>query len=142
MANEENNDELIWRPFIDFLAPTKSLENRFRYPLAMKTDVKEDGKNYVMEIELPGFKKEDISVSLEDGYLKVEAKTEKESAEKDKKGNYLHRERFVGVNTRRYYIGKVEAKNIDASFNDGILTLTFPKENVKKLTSEFKIAVK
>jgi HSP20 family protein len=119
---------LMFDPLFDFLAPS-TREGGF---LDMKTDISEEGNNYKMAIEIPGAKKEDIHVNLEDGYLTVRAEANKAVDEKDKKGNYLHRERYSGVVSRSYYVGDIDEKTVNAAYKDGVLELTFPKEEEKK----------
>ncbi len=95
----------------------------------MKTDIKEEDGNVVVEIDLPGYEKENIKVDLEDGYLTVKAEKD-EKKEDDKKGKYLRRERYVGMCSRSYYVGNgVRHEDIKANFKNGILTLTYPKNS-------------
>ena len=96
----------------------------------MRTDVREEDGNYLMEIDVPGFKKEEISVSLEDGYLKVVAKKEETNESQEK--NYIRRERHFGSCARSFYVGDLAEDEIVAKFEDGILHLTFPKESKKE----------
>ncbi len=95
----------------------------------MKTDIKEEDGNVVVEIDLPGYEKENIKVDLEDGYLTVKAEKD-EKKEDDKKGKYLRRERYVGMCSRSYYVGNgVRHEDIKANFKNGILTLTKTKNS-------------
>lgn len=95
----------------------------------MKTDIKEEDGNVVVEIDLPGYEKEDIKVDLEDGYLTVKAE-KNEKKEDDKKGKYIRRERFMGMCSRSYFVGNsVRHEDIKANFKNGILTLTYPKNS-------------
>ena len=95
----------------------------------MKTDIKEEDGNVVVEIDLPGHEKEDIKVDLEDGYLTVKAE-KNEKKEDDKKGKYIRRERFMGMCSRSYFVGNsVRHEDIKANFKNGILTLTYPKNS-------------
>lgn len=98
--------------------------------LAMKTDIKEEGENYVLEVELPGFDKKDIHVNLEEGYLTVEASVDTLGKE-DKKNVFVRRERFSGNAKRSYYVGDIPEDSIKASYRDGILFVSFPKEAPK-----------
>lgn len=110
--------------------------------LSMKTDVKEEGNDYLLEIEMPGFEKNNISLSLKDGYLTVEGKVDRSYKEKgDKKGSFVHRERFSGSASRSYYVGEVEEKDIRASYKDGVLHIAFPKESPKKVEEAHRIAI-
>ncbi len=95
----------------------------------MRTDIKENDKEFELEIELPGFKSEDIKASLKDGYLTVSAKSESESSDKDEQGNYLRRERYYGSCSRSFYVGEnLDENDISAKFNAGILKLVVPKK--------------
>lgn len=93
----------------------------------MKTDITENEHEYLLEVELPGYNKEDVKLSLEDGYLKIEAekKFERESNKK-----YLNREIFYGSTSRSFYVGNVDMSLIKASFNNGILEVSVPKEEL------------
>ena len=98
----------------------------------MKTDVKEKDGNYILEVDIPGYDKEDIQIELRDGYLTVTA-TKNEEKE-DKKTKYLRRERFSGMCSRSYYVGdNVKEEDIKANFKNGILKIEFPKEAEKKI---------
>lgn len=98
----------------------------------MKTDIREKDNEYHFEIDLPGYKKEEINAELADGYLTITAKKESSNDEKDNNGNYLRRERYSGECSRSYFVGKgLREEDIKASFNNGILHLTFPKEPEK-----------
>ena len=95
----------------------------------MKTDVQETADGYVLDIDMPGVKKEDLQVELKDGYLTVSAKTGYENNEKDKKGRYLRRERFTGSFSRNFYVGdEVTEQDIKARFENGVLTIAVPKK--------------
>ncbi len=98
----------------------------------MKTDINEKDGNYIFNMELPGYKKEDIKVDLKDGYLTVSAQKEETDEEKDEKGNCVHKERFTGTCSRSFYVGEaLKQEDIKAAYKDGVLTLTFPKEPEK-----------
>lgn len=132
----------FWDPFF---APFFEEDEDASYGvLDMKTDIKEVGDNYQMEVELPGFDKKNIQVALNDGYLTVTAHIDRNSSNKDDKGskeNYLHRERFSGTTSRTYYVGDVKKEDIKAAYKDGVLTLTFPKEQKKEALEENTIAI-
>ena len=104
----------------------------------MKTDIREDEKGYLLEVDLPGYKKEDIKIDVTDGYLTIHAKTTDEVNE-DEKGKYVRRERFMGECTRSFYVGDdVKEDEIKASFKNGILKLEVPKINPEEKQSEKK----
>ena len=95
----------------------------------MKTDVHEHEDHYEVDIDLPGFKKEDITLELQNGYLTITASKGLEEEGKDKKGKIVHQERYSGSMTRSFYIGEnVNEEDVKAKFEDGVLTLDFPKE--------------
>ena len=93
----------------------------------MKTDIKETEKDYVLEVEMPGFAKKDISLKFESGYITISAK--KDGADD---GKYLRRERAVSC-SRSYYMGDVDQTKITAKYADGVLTVTVPKEKPEEL---------
>ena len=105
----------------------------------MKTDIREKDGDYLMDIDLPVFSKDDISAELHDGYMTVTAKKEENNDEKDDKGNYIHRERYSGSCSRRFYVGDISEADIKASFKDGTLHLEIPKEEPKKLEEQKKL---
>ena len=106
----------------------------------MKTDIKEKDGDYLMEIDLPGFAKEDINAQLQDGYLTITAKKEESNDKKDEDGNYIHRERYSGSCSRSFYVGdELAEEDIKASFKDGILHLSIPKNDPKKLENQKKL---
>ncbi len=93
-----------------------------------KTDITENEKEYVLEAELPGFKKEDIKVDIDNNYLTVFAERKSSNDEKDKKGNVIRRERSYGSFSRSFDITGVKTDDITAEYCDGILKLTLPKK--------------
>ena len=100
----------------------------------MKTDVKETEKGYEVAIDLPGFKKEDVTCELKDGYLTVSAEKKLEENEKDSEGKYIRRERYTGNQSRSFYVGDgIHEDDIKASFQDGILRLDVPKQPVQQV---------
>ncbi|HIV25886.1 MAG TPA: Hsp20/alpha crystallin family protein [Candidatus Scatomonas pullistercoris] len=108
----------------------------------MKTDVKETEKGYELDIDLPGFKKDEVQASLENGYLTISASKGMDKDEKDKKGRYIRRERYTGAMSRSFYVGDgVDQKDIHAKFENGILKLTVPKEAAQKVEENKHIAI-
>lgn len=92
----------------------------------MKTDIREDENSYLLEVDLPGYSKDDIKIDITDGYLTINAKVEKEN--NDEKKNYVRRERFTGEVSRSFYVGEdIKEEEVKASFKNGILTLEVPK---------------
>ena len=110
-------------PFFDLFFPVTGENDQNM----MKTDVIEKSDSYLLKVNIPGVKKEDVKISLEDGYLTINAKYRKETEEHEK---YIYQERRIGEYTRSYYVDKyVTSEDIAASIEDGVLTLT-----VKKVT--------
>ena len=105
----------------------------------MKTDIREKDNAYLVDIDLPGYDKQDIKIEVENGYLTVTAKKESSNDEKDDKGNYIRRERFSGECSRSFYVGEeIEAEDVKASFKNGILTLDIPKKEEENKIPEKK----
>ena len=95
----------------------------------MKTDVKEKDGNYELDIDLPGFKKEDVTIQLENGYLTITATKGMDKDENDDKGGYIRKERWFGNCSRSFYVGdSIRSEDIKAKMEDGILHVTLPKE--------------
>lgn len=111
--------------------------------LPLKTDIRELDHKYVMEIDLPGFDKNNIHLSLKDGYLTVTANVSRSiKPEEGKKHSFVHRERFSGSVTRSYYVGDLRQEDISASYKDGVLTIELPKPEEKKPEQGSPIAIK
>ncbi|MBR3697772.1 MAG: Hsp20/alpha crystallin family protein [Clostridia bacterium] len=105
----------------------------------MKTDITEKNDKYIIEMDLPGYEKENISLELKDGYLTVSAKVEKEQNEEDKHNKYVHKERFYGHCSRSFYLGEdIKEEDIHAEFKNGILKITIPKKEEHKELPEAK----
>ena len=98
----------------------------------MKTDIKEGKDKYSIHMDLPGYDKDNINISLKDGYLSISAKVEKEEKD-DEDEKYLRRERFVGECSRSFYVGdNVSEEDINAEFKNGILKIDIPKKEENK----------
>lgn len=105
----------------------------------MKTDVKDAGDHYELEMEMPGVEKENIKAELKDGYLTVSAETNTRKDEKDEDGKYIRRERYSGSCSRSFYVGDgVKQEDIKAKFEDGTLKLFVPKEAAKPAVEQKK----
>ena len=105
----------------------------------MKTDIRDMENSYELDIDMPGFKKEDIKAQLKDGYLTISASTNVNNEEKDKNGRYIRRERYAGSCSRSFYVGEaVKEEDIKAKFEDGILKLSVPKMDAKPQVEEKK----
>ena len=108
----------------------------------MKTDVRETENSYELDIDLPGFKKDEINVQLDNGYLNIQAAKGLDKDEEKKDGQYIRRERYAGSMSRTFYVGSQLTQNdIHAKFEDGILKLTVPKENPKKVEEKKYISI-
>ena len=123
------------RNFIDSFFNDPFFERPFENASSqiMKTDIHENDASYLVEMELPGYTKEDIKADLKDGYLTISAHKDMTKEEKDAKGNCIHKERYTGTCNRSFYVGDALTQDdIRAAFKDGVLHLTFPKEIQKQ----------
>ena len=108
----------------------------------MKTDVRETENTYELDIDLPGFKKDEISIDLKDGYLSISAAKGLDRDQEDKKGKYIRQERYAGACSRSFFVGEgVEPKDVSAKFEDGILKISLPKQVKKELPQSPRIAI-
>ncbi len=108
----------------------------------MKTDVKETDKGYEVAIDLPGFKKDELHLELNDGYLTISAEKGLDKDEKDKNDKYIRRERYAGSMSRTFYVGEgMKEEDIHAKYENGILSLEIPKEIEKKVPEKRYIAI-
>ena len=108
----------------------------------MKTDVHEHDDHYEIVIDLPGFKKDQINLELQNGYLTVSAAKGLDKDEKDKKGRYIRQERYAGAMSRSFYVGTaVTVEDMGAKFENGILQITVPKEPKKELPRKNTLAI-
>lgn len=128
----------------------KNLEKKLyghRAKNVMSTDIKENDNGYEMEIDLPGFSKDEVTVELNEGYLTISAakgldEKEAESEKEAKKQNYIRRERYSGSCQRSFYVGdNLTQEDIKASFKHGILTLSIPKKDAKQVETKKYIAI-
>ena len=108
----------------------------------MRTDVHETDTDYEMDVDLPGFKKDQINVNLEDGYLTISASKDHDQEKKDKHGKIIRQERFAGSMQRSFYVGEgVKTEDVKAKFEDGVLRLCVPKKDLKALPGNNTIAI-
>ena len=108
----------------------------------MKTDVKETDNSYELDIDLPGFKKEDINVQLDNGYLTIAASKSLEKEDEHEKSHYIRQERYSGSMNRSFYVGNdVKQEEIHAKYEDGILKLAVPKKAAKAIESNKYIQI-
>jgi len=101
----------------------------------LRTDIKETDHSYQLMVDLPGFKKEDIKVSLDNGYLTIEAERRHES--EDKNSKFLRRERHYGMMKRSFYVGNMNLEDLKGEFKDGVLALEIPKNAEVKDTRKY-----
>lgn len=121
----EKKDYDLWNSFRDFE------NNFFGSDMDMKpckTDIREEKDKYILEAEMPGFNKEDIKLDLNGDYLVLTAEHSDENDEKDKKGNYIRRERSYGSYQRSFNVAGINTEAIDAEYKNGVLTLNLPKK--------------
>lgn len=99
----------------------------------MRTDIRKKDGSYMLDVELPGYKKEDIKISLYNGNLTISAEHHETAEEKDAKGDVLRQERYYGTTSRTFYVGDaIKDTDVHASYNDGVLTLTIPTPEKKE----------
>ena len=141
---EDLFDEMMSFPFDDeaFFGKRNPLYGKNAKNM-MKTDVRETENGYEVDIDLPGFKKDEISAELKDGYLTISAAKGLDKDEQEKKsGKYIRRERYAGSMTRSFYVGDaVSEEDIHAKYEDGILKLSVPKKAPKKIEKDGYIAI-
>ena len=108
----------------------------------MKTDVHEHDDHYEIDIDLPGFQKDELTLNLENGYLTVGAAKGLDKEHKDKKGKVIRQERYAGAMQRTFYVGEaLTEEDIHAKYENGVLSLTIPKKDQKKLPERKSIAI-
>lgn len=121
------------------------LEDMFRDPFftgeetkIMRTDIKEKKDKYLVDIDLPGYEKEDIKIEIEDGYLTIHATTDSHKEEKED-GKFVRKERYFGECSRSFYVGEdIKEEDVKASFKNGTLKLEIPKKEEKRALPEKK----
>lgn len=126
--------------FNEVTRPSRSLMT-YSTPMnsVMRTDIKELDNGFELDIDLPGYKKEDVQAELKDGYLTINASTKKENDEKDKNGKYIRRERYAGTCSRSFFVGEeITQEDIKAKFEDGTLKISVPKKEAKPAVEESK----
>ena len=127
----------LFNDLMDFPFERSFSGNSKRENTLMKTDVKEKDGVYELEMELPGYKKEDVTAQLKNGYLTISASKNTSNEEKDESGSYIRRERYSGQCARSFYVGEeVKQEDIKAKFENGVLLLSIPKEEPKKPVEE------
>ena len=127
--------------FDDFARPMRRIAS-YTTPTSssMRTDVREKDDSYELDIDLPGYKKEDVKAELKDGYMTITASHNTDNETKDEDGKYLRRERYYGSCSRSFYVGEdVTESDIKAKFEDGILQISIPKVDPKPAVDETKV---
>lgn len=108
----------------------------------MKTDVRETDDTYELDVDLPGFKKDEVQLDLKDGYLTISAAKGLDKDQEDKKGKYIRQERYAGACSRSFFAGEgIEPRDVSAKFEDGILRVSLPKQVKKELPRTSTIAI-
>ena len=108
----------------------------------MKTDIRETDGSYELDVDLPGFKKDEIQVQLKDGYLTLSASKGLDKDEQDKKGNYIRRERYSGSCSRSFYVGNgVKNEDVHAKFENGVLRLSVPKKAAEEIEADKYVSI-
>ena len=108
----------------------------------MKTDVRETEDSYELDIDLPGFKKDEITIQLDNGYLSISASKGLDKNEENKDGKYIRRERYAGSMNRTFYVGsQLTQQDIQAKFEEGILKISVPKKDVQQIEQNKYIAI-
>lgn len=108
----------------------------------MKTDIREHNEGYELDIDLPGFKKDEITIDLDNGYLTISAAKGLDKDGQDKKGKYIRKERYAGAVQRSFYVGDaVTEEDVKAKSEDGILKLSIPKKDAKAVETKKTIAI-
>ena len=108
----------------------------------MKTDVKETDEGYELDVELPGFKKEEIKLELNSGYLTISTEKSLEKNDSERKGKILRQERYMGTMQRSFYVGdSITEEDIKAKYENGVLSLTLPKKEAKKVPEKKTILI-
>ena len=108
----------------------------------LRTDIKETKEGYELVIDVPGFKKDEVKVELNNGYLTVSAEKGLDKDEEDKKGKYIRKERYAGAMQRSFYVGEnLTQEDIKAKYENGILRLSVPKKEAKPVETKKTIAI-
>ena len=108
----------------------------------MKTDVRETDSGYEVDIDLPGFKKDEINIQLDNGYLSISAAKGLDKDEQDKEGKFIRKERYAGSMSRSFYVGNaITQDDIKAKYESGILRLSVPKKAAEEIESAKRIAI-
>ena len=133
-------DDFFSDPF-EMMVPARSALYGKHGKNLMKTDVRETEETYELDIDLPGFRKDEVNVELKDGYLTISAAKGLDKDQKDDEGHYIRQERYSGSCSRSFYVGDIQPEDIHAKYEDGILKLTLPKADQKAMEHQNRIAI-
>ena len=134
-------DDFFNDPFGMIAAPAENPLYGKHAKNMMKTDVRELDDAYELDIDLPGFKKDEITVDLKNGYLTISAAKGVDKDAQEDNSRYIRRERYAGTCSRSFYVGDVQPSDIGARYEDGILKLSVPKADKKRLPEKTTIAI-
>ena len=135
---QRNSDTYSMTPFDFFEEFSRNLFNDFKSNL-IKTDIHETDNEYIVEAELPGILKENIQVTYEDGVLTISGQQQTDTVDEDKKGKLIRSERSLTSVRRQYLLENVKEDEIKASYSDGILKVTLPKDSNKEIKKSIPI---
>ena len=116
----------------------------FRMPAWTGRDplyVRETDTSYELDVDLPGFKKDEINVDLQNGYLTIQASKGLDKDQKDQQGRYIRQERYAGACSRSFYVGDIQPDQVSAKYEDGILKISLPKQEKRELPKQSTIAI-
>ncbi|MBW7818424.1 Hsp20/alpha crystallin family protein [Streptococcus thermophilus] len=133
-----NSDTYSMTPFDFFEDFSRNFFNDFKSNL-IKTDIHETDNEYLVEAELPGILKENIQVTYEDGVLTISGQQQTDTVDEDKKGKLIRSERSLTSVRRQYLLENVKEDEIKASYSDGILKVTLPKDSNKEIKKSIPI---
>lgn len=137
-----NFGALSFNDFVDDMFSSPFFHGSRTQMPSMKTDIKEKDGMYLLDIDLPGFEKENIKAELNDGYLTISAARNTSEDKSDEESGYVYRERSCGSCSRSFYVGNsVKEEDIKAAYNNGTLSLTFPKEAPQQIEEKKYIAI-
>ena len=106
----------------------------------MKTDSRESDCSYELDVDLPGFAKDEVAVDLKDGYLTISAQKKAEKPEEKKEGKYIRQERYFGSCARSFYVGDLKPEDVKCKFDSGVLQISVPKEAPKQIPASTRTA--
>ena len=132
--DRRNHSVSAFDPFRAFDDMERSFFRDMPSIASFRTDVTDTGDAYKLEAELPGFKKEDIKIDVEDDCLTISAERKVDEDKKDEKNNFVKRERYYGSYSRSFDVSGIDCANIKAAYKDGVLTLTLPKQKKEEPT--------